>query len=197
MNTQQIKKKDILINLYKAYAIDDQDEITKESEIIKRYRSLYKLKVGNPAGLILDIKYTKKLITFITGDFRKFIIPFTFIKGWKQLSEKDKYAIKLSYASIIFGKDKLFFPFEEVLYAKDEKYKIKIDKKNAPQRKLLGQKIRNLRLAHGKKQKDIKGLSEREISRIENGHVWPSFKTQRKIAAGIGLEFKDFLKNIV
>ncbi len=187
--------KDIILkDYYKTLYIDLSDKQPRENEIIKRYRFIQKN--DNPAELILDIRYNKSDITFITGDFRKFAVPFTFIKGWKALSDKDKYDIKLGYAELIFGNDKLFFPFEEVLYAKDPKYRGRIDRENAPRRKKLGKKIRDLRLKYNKRQKDMAGISEREVSRIEQGRVWPSFKTQRKLAAALGIGFKSFLDEV-
>ncbi len=194
MATTHLDNVNILKNFYKSVSSDMFIEPPKENEIIKRYKFIQKNE--NPQELILDITYNKKKITFITGDFRKFTIPFSFIKGWGALNEKDKYSIQFYYAEIIFGDDKLFFPFEEVLYAKDKKYKKKVDKENAPARKKLGKRIRDLRVKHGKKQRDIKGISEREVSRIENGHVWPSFKTQRKIADSLGIKFMEFLDEV-
>ena len=187
--------KDILIKFYKLCAFDETED-TKDNEILKRYKKILNFKVGIPSELILDISYTSTTITFITADFRKFEIPFASIKGWKALYEKDKFDINLGYAEIIFGNDKLFFPFEEVLYAKDPKYRARAFRENAPQRKKLGKKIRALRLKHNKRQKDIAGISEREVSRIELGRVWPSFKTQRKFAQALGISFKRFLNEV-
>lgn len=187
--------KDILIKFYKLCAFDETED-TKDNEILKRYKKILNFKVGDPSELILDISYTSTTITFITADFRKFTIPFTFIKGWKSLNAKDKYDIQPEFSAIIFGRDKLFFPFEEVLYAKDPKYRERIDRENAPRRKKLGKKIRELRLKYNKRQKEMAGISEREVSRIEQGRVWPSFKTQRKLAEALGISFKRFLDEV-
>lgn len=189
---KKIDNKDILIRFYKSCALNNADEESKDNRILKRYKKIHNFEVGNPAELILDIVYTKKYITFVTADFKKFTVPFTFIRGWNKLNKKDKYDIRLEYASIFFGDDKLFFPFDEVLYHKNPKYKARRDKENAPYRKKLGIRVREIRKSYGKRQADIKGISERELSRIENGIAWPTFKSQQKIAQGLGISFARF-----
>ncbi|HVZ34297.1 MAG TPA: helix-turn-helix domain-containing protein [Polyangiaceae bacterium] len=53
--------------------------------------------------------------------------------------------------------------------------------------------IRQLREKHGLRQADVKGLSERQVRRLEEGHTMPRAATLEKLAQAHGLEVDAYL----
>jgi transcriptional regulator with XRE-family HTH domain len=53
--------------------------------------------------------------------------------------------------------------------------------------------IRRLREERGLKQTDIKGLSERQVRRLEEGDTLPHSSTLNKLAAAHGMSINDYM----
>lgn len=60
----------------------------------------------------------------------------------------------------------------------------------------FGEAVKAIRLAHGLRQKDIDGVSAKQIARIESGSGAPRYETLAKIAAAHGVSISDYLEHI-
>jgi ribosome-binding protein aMBF1 (putative translation factor) len=56
-----------------------------------------------------------------------------------------------------------------------------------------GKAIRALRERHGLSQREIPGLSDRQIRRLEEGHTVPHSSSSKKLAAAHGMEVNAYL----
>ncbi len=85
---------------------------------------------------------------------------------------------------------------ETVRIAKDPKLQEKYKRERIENDCRMGRAIRKLRKASGLRQKDISGVSARQVRRIEQGEVRARTKTLRCFAEAHGMSLNDYLNDV-
>lgn len=85
---------------------------------------------------------------------------------------------------------------DTIRYALDPGFRSKVDLRRLSFDDRFGGAVRTLRLSRGLRQSDIRGLSAKQVSRIEAGQGFPRLETVRKLAEAHGMDATSFLDEI-
>lgn len=133
----------------------------------------------------------------ISCDLNKYEVPFGSITALKRLpvKERTKYIISPDGSYIHWPDSDVHLDLDAFRYAVDDSYREKMTMENLTRNKHFGEAIGKLRKSHGLRQKDITGLSERQLRRIEHGES-VSTKVLEALAKAHGMELNDYLNHL-
>jgi hypothetical protein len=134
-----------------------------------------------------SIDFSTKTVTLVRGDMTSLVVPFsTFsVSGKGVKPDFAKFSIEDDGQTLKFGDYEA--SLDAVLYEYDHVYRRKHRAELAKRDKSFGASLKRLRLQKGLRQSDIRGVTEREVRRIESGEVVPHQRTLERLASALGV----------
>lgn len=134
------------------------------------------------------VDFDTETVTLVRGDFKRFVVPFSFFGPAGDGVEPDFTALAFSdygYA-VVLGEYEA--AADGVLYEIDPEYRRLLQQRRREEERTFGASLRRLRIQKRLKQDDFAPLSPKTIARIERNEVErPHGKTLRIIADRLGV----------
>lgn len=111
-------------------------------------------------------------------------------------SDLAKFELNESGSALHWDAGDVDLNLDSILYYVDPKVRREQDKSSREEAARYAGAIRMLREARGLTQSDIRGLTERQVRRVEQGESTPRTETLRKLAAAHGLSLDAYLKEL-
>lgn len=153
--------------------------------------------LGAQDELIADARALDDRLLILTCGLDTIEVPFESITALARLAhdERTQFEISEDGSRISWPSADLDFDIESLRYAVDEQYRNRVDRERLAYSRQYGQAIRAFREEKGLRQKDIEGLSERQVRRIEKEGTTSS-EALRVLACAHSMSLNDYLNEI-
>lgn len=161
-------------------------------------RVLNAWKMGSEHDLIAAAAVFNARLYVLNCAFEKFEVAFSDLPVLKKIhpSELVSFEIDKAGSFLHWPKQDIHVDIDDLRYFTDEKWRLKIDQDRLIYDTKFGAAIMTLREEMGVKQKDIAGLTSRQLRRIEKGEARPRIETFSLIAKGHKMSLDEYLEHI-
>ena len=182
----QVKKQDLPPEFYSGF-----DEV-----VIKRIKSAWEWEAEEE--LIAFVSASVDSLVVVGCDLTIWEIPFKSIPSLAQVPESEKFNFEIDEdgSYVYWNCVDLYVDLEDFKAAVDLEFKEKLLIENLEYSKSFGKAISAVRKAHKLTQKEINGISDRHLRRIENEGQQPTLKVLKKLALSHGLDLEDYLAEV-
>jgi hypothetical protein len=154
--------------------------------------------VGAPNDLIATARVFDDTLLIVSCAGEKFELSFSELRGLSILPENERNTFEIDdYGSFIHWPTiDMHIDLDSIRYVTDEEYRKKADCKKLLYDQRYGTAIARVRKSHRLKQTDIRGLSERQLRRIEKGEAEATVKSLERLADAHGMSLNGYLNCI-
>ena len=169
--------------------------VYRDPAVVHRIIGAYRYGLG--PELIADAEVRQEAITVTTADLKTVVVPLAELPALRGRSpiELSEYEIDSDGSCIYWPQLDVHLGVEQFRLAVDPELREAARLATVRYNERYGAALRAVRRAHGLRQRDIAGLSERQVSRIEHGDR-PRVATLEVLAAAHGLEINDYLREV-
>jgi len=145
--------------------------------------------------LIADATVVGDRLFVLSCAMEKFEIPFSSLSALRQIPLENwrKFIVADDGSYLYWQAEDIHIDLDFLRCATDTDLEQKFKALKLIHNQLLGDAIARIRKLHKLRQADILGLSERQVSRIEQGEAIPKFTTLKLFAKAHGMEINDYL----
>jgi hypothetical protein len=160
-------------------------------------RVLRAWELGAEDHLIANASTTNDTLFLLSCSMKEYQIPFSALKTLKTLKpkERDQFQIANDGSYLHWPSSDVHLDLDAIRYATDREWRKKVDLQRTTHDTRFGAAVAALRKKHRLNQADIKGVSERQIRRIERDSR-PRARTLALMAKGHGLTLEAYLSKI-
>ena len=184
----------IVINLIKNDLV--QSSVGYNRETSERIKQAWKW--GAEDELIACADCTPETLYVMGCDLRVWDISFESILCFEgiPISERKKFFLDEDGSYLYWEYGDIHLDLDSLRSIVDSEYQAKLLFEKKQYDKSFGKAIKALRKLYKLKQKDISGISDRHLRRLEKGETQVTLDLLKKLASAHGLEFKDYLEKI-
>ena len=167
------------------------------SETILPRRVIQAWHYGMQDRLIATARVVEDRLMVITAAFQTLEVAFSQIRSLRGIPEKERESFEISSeGSYIHWRDAdIHLDIDAVRYATDDKWRLEQKTLRLSEDHRMGRAIQKLRTSAGLRQADIRGLSERQVRRLERGaRATQSALSSFATAHGVALD--DYLRTL-
>jgi hypothetical protein len=126
---------------------------------------------------------------------KQYVVPLRDLPGVRDLPEPARHKLTLDAdgSRLHWREGDVDLDLDAVRYACDPAFKKQQDRQTRASLRTSGSAIQTLRKLHHLKQSQIKGLTDRQVRRIEAGRVIPHASTLEKLAVAHGMSLDAYL----
>lgn len=140
----------------------------------------------------------KASIEIVSGKLERLSVPVSNIPALKSLkrSELENFELDVDGSWVYWESGDIHLGWEQFKQLSDRKVALKAQQRSKRFNSNYGHAIKQLRMEHGLRQKDITGLSERQVSRIETGASPVNVKVLESFAKAHGMDTTAYMEAI-
>lgn len=160
-------------------------------------RVLRAWELGAPDHLIANACATSDKLFVLSCSLKEYDIPFNAVEALKSIptEERSQFIIAEDGSYLHWPSSDIHLDLDALRYATDQKWRKKVDLERATHHARFGSAVAAVRKEHRLNQSDIKGVSERQIRRIEKGCV-PRVQTLELVASAHGSSLDEYLSKV-
>ena len=161
-------------------------------ELPRRIMNAWRL--GAQGQLVADASMIGNRLFVVDCGLGKVEIPFDALPALKQIPKEERNAFEIAAdgSYIHWPASDIHLDLEAIRYAADPDWRKRADIARVRHDERLGAAIAAVRTAHGLRQSDIPGLSERQVRRIESGGR-TKVSTLELLARAHGMDLDEYL----
>lgn len=151
-----------------------------------------------PLEGIVDAYLLESTLFLLLGDFSIRSFPVAAVPSLCELDPRDRAAFELDEdgSYLYWPVADLHLGVSQILQAVDPPYLADIEVRRFPGSAAIGARIATLRKARDIRQRDIEGLSERHVRRIEQGVARLTGDSAVKLAGALAMDLDEFLAEV-
>jgi len=148
--------------------------------------------------LIADATVIGDRLFVLSCAMEKFEIPFSSLTALRQIPPENwrKFIVADDGSYLYWEAEDVHIDLDFLRYAKDTEWKQNFKALELIHDQILGTAIARIRKLHKLRQADILGLSERQVSRIEQSEAIPTIAALKLFAKAHGMEINDYLNAV-
>jgi len=149
--------------------------------------------------LIADATVVGDRLFVLSCAMEKFEIPFSSLPALRQIPLENwrKFIVADDGSYLYWQAEDIHIDLDAFRCATDPEWEEKFKTTRLIHNQVFGEAIAHIRKLHKLRQSDILGLSERQVSRIEQGEATPKFDTLKLFAKAHRMEINDYLSALV
>jgi hypothetical protein len=167
-----------------------------EDLVVKRIKSAWEWSAEDE--LIAIASTSVNSLVVMGCDLITWDIPFESLPSLAKVSESEKanFEIDVDGSYLYWEAADLHVDLEDLKAAVDPEFKEQLLMEKLEYGKSFGRAISTVRKAHKLTQKEIEGLSDRHLRRIEKEGQQPTLDSLKKLSASHGLDFENYLAQV-
>jgi len=183
---------------------DSRVHFAETDETDEKYfaeRLLTALDCGDGEHRILDAWWEEETLIIVSPDrtgFKKVRVPLRKLPALKGHSKEkiERFEIDEDGLFIYWPNIDVHLGWDQFELAVDQQAYLRAKQQTKAFNRKYGLAIKKIREKKGLRQSDIKGLTARQVGRIERGESHPSYKSLRKLAETHGMDVSEYMEKL-
>ncbi len=189
---------DMLMRVLSAAKLQTRDSVLAYTDLTLPKRVLNAWRIGAQNELIANAAAVGDALLVTTCGFEDLVVGWHMIPALAKLPIEDRarFAVEQFGSYLHWPSHDVHLDVEALRIATDSTARLRATKALAKHNAQTGAAIRALRVKTGLQQRDIPGLSARQLRRVEKGEVQPRVATYDALAVAHGMTVDAYLNEI-